>query len=1217
MGLSRTKLVLYAGVLKLRISPRLSTFSRTQWLEAEPTWPNQIQMRLVQIKLAGFKSFVDPTSIAVPGNLVGVVGPNGCGKSNIIDAVRWVLGESRASALRGDSMQDVIFNGSSKRSPVARASVELLFDNSLGRAAGQWSQYAEVSVKRVLERNGESSYFINNVHVRRRDVHDIFLGTGLGPRAYAIIEQGMISRIVEAKPEELRIFLEEAAGVSKYKERRRETENRLSDTRENLARVDDIRQELGAQIEKLAQQAEVAGKFKQLSEERSLKQGQLWLLRKRESAAELERTSREIGESTISLERSTAALRDAERRLDEVREKHYAASDASAAAQSALFEVNSEISRLEAEVRSIVERRTILNQGKSDQENSLVAAKQRIQELESARALWDTNLEKSRLRISDAESGLQLERVRLSEAETAWRVCREALTKKRDEVAHASQALSLAQAGMDHAGRMLSALGGRLERARAERDSLVAPDPAVGNQILSELNVVERALDSAEARLRDLDAERTEASAARATKDSDARRLERELASLEAQLSTLRSIQDASGDDVQTQEWLQSNSLSSRPRFWQKLTVTPGWEMAFESALGERLHAIELDSDESLGALLNNPPPVRLNAYVQALEQPLPIQVDNLPGTALVDLVATHEDGVRPVLAAWLADYRAVEVRPDLHERLSLDSRLILITRDGHQYSRFGVTIHAAGSSDGGVLERQREIEALQRECIAVQSMLQERRTEVDQLDHQLAALVSTQSQVRAECGENRSRIHKLRLGDAEFRQSVARHRERMDSLSKSISEISAEMEAEQLVQSQTERKLSLHQSALTEARSALEAVSNELSQLEGALSVQRDAVSLAERALQEAKFSSKECELKLDEIRRALETSVAQTNSNERSIEAIARELSELNDQPIRTSLESALSRRAISERELSEKRNIQEELGAALKALEAERSVNDALIGPLRERLSELKLKQQAAQLAVQQYSSLLTEAKVDESLASSTLREGQKPTALQTEINRLTAVISELGPVNMAALGELETSRERKDFLDLQASDLSQALETLESAIRKIDRETRDLLQSTFDKVNHQFGLMFPALFGGGEAKLVMTGEEVLDSGVQVLARPPGKKNSTIHLLSGGEKALTAISLVFSMFQLNPAPFCLLDEVDAPLDDANTVRFCDLVRCMAQQTQFLFISHNKLTMELASQLIGVTMQEQGVSRVVAVDIDEAMRLREPIAA
>jgi len=292
-------------------------------------------VRLTQIKLAGFKSFVDPATVNVPGQLVGVVGPNGCGKSNIIDAVRWVLGESRAAALRGDSMQDVIFNGSSLRKPVARASVELSFDNSLGRAAGQWSQYAEISVKRVLQRDGESSYFINNTHVRRRDIQDIFLGTGLGPRAYAIIEQGMISRIIEARPEELRVFLEEAAGVSKYKERRRETEHRLADTRDNLARLSDIRQELGSQIERLDKQAEIARRYNELLTERSLKQNLLWLLRRNEAQTEAQRHAREVERAAIELESETARLRENERELEQARSEHYAAGDVLSAAPQA------------------------------------------------------------------------------------------------------------------------------------------------------------------------------------------------------------------------------------------------------------------------------------------------------------------------------------------------------------------------------------------------------------------------------------------------------------------------------------------------------------------------------------------------------------------------------------------------------------------------------------------------------------------------------------------------------------------------------------------------------------------------------------------------------------------------------------------------------------------------------------------------------------------
>jgi len=431
-------------------------------------------VRLTQIKLAGFKSFVDPATVSVPGQLVGVVGPNGCGKSNIIDAVRWVLGESRASALRGDSMQDVIFNGSSLRKPVARASVELFFDNSLGRAAGQWSQYAEISVKRVLQRDGESSYFINNTHVRRRDVQDIFLGTGLGPRAYAIIEQGMISRIIEARPEELRVFLEEAAGVSKYKERRRETEHRLADTRDNLARLADIRQELGSQIERLEKQAEVARRYNELSADRAQKQNLLWLLRRNEAEAEAQRHARDIERAATELESETARLREIERDLEQARSEHYASGDALSAAQGELYGVNADVSRLETEIRFVADTRQRLDAQLAQLRAQRDAGRQSEVEQRDARLTWEARLRESREALEQARRKHAEEQVKLPQTEQAARLLQGRIAGERERIAQAEQAFQVEQTHLEHAGKTLQGLEQREERSLAERAELAA-----------------------------------------------------------------------------------------------------------------------------------------------------------------------------------------------------------------------------------------------------------------------------------------------------------------------------------------------------------------------------------------------------------------------------------------------------------------------------------------------------------------------------------------------------------------------------------------------------------------------------------------------------------------------------------------------------------------------------------------------------------------------
>ncbi|HEX9570896.1 MAG TPA: AAA family ATPase, partial [Burkholderiales bacterium] len=566
-------------------------------------------MRLTQIKLAGFKSFVDPASVNVPGQLVGVVGPNGCGKSNIIDAVRWVLGESRASALRGDSMQDVIFNGSSLRKPVARASVELFFDNSLGRAAGQWSQYAEISVKRVLQRDGESSYFINNAHVRRRDVQDIFLGTGLGPRAYAIIEQGMISRIIEAKPEELRVFLEEAAGVSKYKERRRETEHRLADTRENLARVGDIRQELGAQIERLEKQAEVARRYNELSAERALKQNLLWLLRRNEADAEAQRHAREIERGATELEAEMARLREIERELEQARSNHYAAGDNLSAAQGELYGANADVSRLETEIRFVADTRQRLEAQLAQLRAQQDAGQQNGAELEKAAKSWQAKLEQSRESLEQSRRKLAEEQAKLPKMEQGLRLLQGRLAGERERIAQAEQAFQLEQAHLAHAGKTLQGLESREERLLAERAELVAPDSQLRASLEQELSQSSAELLRQEALLAQVETARTALEQQRQAATDRLQTLERELSALDARLLTLQKIQNQVEENGQIQNWIDRHQLAARPRLWQKIRVEAGWEAAVESALRDRLHAMEMSDPELLQRLLDDPPP--------------------------------------------------------------------------------------------------------------------------------------------------------------------------------------------------------------------------------------------------------------------------------------------------------------------------------------------------------------------------------------------------------------------------------------------------------------------------------------------------------------------------------------------------------------------------------------------------------------------------------
>jgi chromosome segregation protein len=662
-------------------------------------------------------------------------------------------------------------------------------------------------------------------------------------------------------------------------------------------------------------------------------------------------------------------------------------------------------------------------------------------------------------------------------------------------------------------------------------------------------------------------------------------------------------------EDTKVQDWIARHQLAAKPRLWQKIRVAQGWEAAVESVLRERLHAMEMSDPELLQRLLEDPPPARVSAFSPGSETDLRREKGLTPLAEYVEA----EPAVNAVVSAWLAPYYAVEGIPRLLTRMGLPPHVVLVNREGHQFSRFGVSFHAPDPADTGILARQREIEGLGQEACARQEAIDRKRGELSGLEHSLLEHEEGLAKLRAAGAALKQRHHERELEHLKLTQGEERYRERSRQIEGELTEIAAQQTQERSAQSAAETSLERHQAEIDDLYRRLDLSEKELESAERRLEQQRQLVLQAERDAQQASFDEKECISKINAINTSFDVLREQMGQADQNLEQLRTEIASVNDQALRYQLQKGLETRVAREQTLAEARNRQEEIATKLRATEESRLGSEQKLQPLRDRIAEWRLKEQAAQISGDQFAQQLRDAGADEVALAAAMKEGQKAAPLQGEITRLSNALAELGAINMAALEELRASQERKQFLDAQAADLGTALETLENAIRRIDRETRDLLQATFDAVNRHFGEMFPALFGGGEARLTMTGEEILDSGVQVLGRPPGKKNATIHLLSGGEKALTAIALVFSMFQLNPAPFCLLDEVDAPLDDANTERFCALVEKMSQQTQFLFISHNKITMETAHQLIGVTMQERGVSRVVAVDIEEALKLRE----
>ena len=1177
-------------------------------------------MRLKQVKLAGFKSFCDPTTFELPSQLVGIVGPNGCGKSNIIDATRWVLGESRATELRGESMQDVIFNGSLERKPSSRASVELVFDNSLGRIGGAWGGFAEISVKRVLTREGQSTYYINQQAVRRKDVHDIFLGTGLGPRAYAIIGQGTISRIIEAKPDELRVFFEEAAGVSKYKERRRETENRLADTRENLTRVEDILRELHGQISKLDAQAEVAGRYRAMEAERTQKQQWLWLIKRDDAQAEQQLLEKTAESLDLEIEGLQTGLRSAENRMETLREAVHQANDEVSRCQAAYYEVNSEISTLESQIRMIAQNRNQAQARLKSLEEQIQSARalsegglQRRQEVEA-------QLEEAREQQATAEMALAEAEEQLAACEDEERERREALESARQAAHTAQQALQVGRVERRSHEEALAQMQERRQRLQASLSQLGDDASDQLERLALELGAAQEEeartaeqQQTLEARLAEVQAERgpaQEALQAAVTKTT----------TIEARMAVLEQLQARMQGENQMRPWLEKHGLGEdTERIWQYIRIEPGWETAVEAVLRERVHALEAKSVQQVVAMLQEAPPGKVGLFLTDLPAgaaPLPAR----PAGRLVplaSLVRCQDARLKPIMAEWLDGFFSAEsTEAAFAGRGQLPPGGRFVVREGHAIGRFDVVLFAMDSEGEGVLARQQELQNLERELRAQQLLGDEARQQAERIDAMATQLAE---QVRAARDASARAVRRVSTATIEHERLAQAVRSREESRQR----LSEEIEELALRQAGREEALQALVDGLAEAEEKAEVASEELAaareaaeMLETTLSSRRDHARESELAVRESAYAVRSLEQEIENLRERIARADEQLAQADGNRERLLADLEGMSDEALREQLEVMLERRMEAEQALSEARGLADERSGELRRLDEERLRAERGQEPLRQRLIELRMKEQAARLTAEQMAEALTEASADlaelkASLAA--LPQRPKPSWLQSEVSRLAQAVARLGPVNLAALDELTAAREREVFLNTQSTDLQEAMATLENAIRTIDQETRSLLQSTYDTVNAEFGRLFPMLFGGGEARLVLTGGEILDAGVQVFAQPPGKKNASIHLLSGGEKALTAIALVFGIFKLNPAPFCLLDEVDAPLDDANTERYAKMVSAMSEETQFIFISHNKIAMEMAHQLIGVTMQEKGVSRLVAVDLTSAVELAE----
>jgi len=1165
-------------------------------------------MKLEKIKLSGFKSFVDPTTIPINGNLTAIVGPNGCGKSNIIDAVRWVMGESSAKHLRGGNMADVIFNGSSGRKPVSVASVELVFDNGDGRAAGEYSQYNTIAIKRQVSRDGTSLFMLNGSRCRRKDITDLFLGTGLGSRSYAIIEQGTISRMVEAKPEELRVHIEEAAGISKYKERRAETETRMRHTRENLERLDDVRDEVDKQIKNLAKQAQKAEKYTELKQQERRYKLELLAMRRQSFLMTAQKLDEKLQAIAAEHNRLFVLLRELEKSMEDKRSRQKAQQQHLDTTQADYYAVVAEVSRLEQAIKhqeqshaeTLTEIARLQQQASHarqeceqdrqqleeirqtllEAEETMLIAKEREEDLlglqqdtHEQKRQWQQQWEAFLAESAESSSLIEVQRVKWTQLENQRRQLQLRLDKlqtERGELANTQLQLEL------------ETLEGSIEQIDAER-----------SQLQQQLDAVLQSIAQLRPQLKDWQAQLHHSRA--------------ELHNVNGKISSLELLQQhAMGKDKkELSDWLEHVGLAQQPRLAEFMEAEAGWENAVETVLGFYLEAICTDSATAI--------------------------LDELQALGKQSLIVFETGATQAATGHNSADLLSkVRCRWDLSSLLSgiycadtlaqarampLLAHESVVLPDGLWLGKDWLRISRGSDSKAGVLHREKELRELKQRRQELMLTIAEAEQQVENAEQDLKTAEMNREQYQQ--AEKRLSAE-YSAKSAEFGAHSARldqQNRRLQQLELEITEINDNIQehAEAMAEVQGIRQdAELAQEALIDKKAELEALSRQLQtqQQDSNASVDDARKQLHRLYAQIESLKSSEV-LTVKQIER-LESQHRQSAERIAELERkLQSTLSPMDEEKLQLTLLS--EKKQEYEQSLQAERRAQQADEQSITELAAQYSRTQRALEQQKEALDSVRFEQQDSRVRQQTIDEQLKEVDADLELILANLPAEAKESQWKKAVDDLVDEIEKLGAINLTAIEDYKAQSERMKFLNEQHADLMEALNTLDQAISKIDKESRQRFTETFDKINNGLKEKFPRLFGGGQAYLELTEQDVLEAGVNIIARPPGKRNSSIHLLSGGEKALTAVALVFSIFELNPAPFCLLDEVDAPLDDANVVRFSKMVEDMSATVQFLYISHNKVTMEIAKHLAGVTMKEPGVSRMVAVDIEEAVSMAE----
>ena len=1164
-------------------------------------------MRLKAIKLAGFKSFVDPTTVSLPGKTCAVVGPNGCGKSNIIDAVRWVMGESSARQLRGEALTDVIFSGSSARQPTAMASIELLFDNSDARIGGVYASYGEIAVRREVARDAQSTYYLNGSRCRRRDVMDIFLGTGFGPRSYSIIEQGMISEMVEAKPEELRGYIEEAAGISKYRERRRETENRIKHTVENLERLNDIRDELDRQLAHLKRQSRNAEKYRKFKEEERDTTAALYTIRVRALEAELVESEQRLSKLDLENERDKTELQSLDTSLEKARKEQSETTDIFTDTQGNYYKLGTDIARLEEGIQFNQER--ILQLGE-DRKGVVFRQSETATQLE----MDDAEILSLQERISSKKPELEMAEIEFERAAAELSEKEGSLADQQrlwDEFsvrANANDAeIHVHESRVEHLGQVLL-------RLRSRRDQLDIDDLPSGSEStdLRDLGEqVEHVQGTVDALAADFDTCIDALGRARDSVVERERLLENARAAFQAlrhDLASLSALHDASlgSEGTGADAWVVGQGLSEASRIRDGLTVTAGWERAVEVVLGTDLMAIRVDDITRFTNKVTELEGGQVTLYH-------PLTTDDGSVSDLRPL-AEHVDDKDAGLGGLLDGIFAAET---MEEALAVRTKLrrgeSVILPSGVWLGRDWLRFQQIDKSGQGVLERSHALNELEHEVEDAEAGLAELQEDLSSTKDQVQALEAERDSLQTRRTDLSAKLSTIKTdhGVNQVREEEAEARRSHRKKERKELEEQVAQETTKLEESRT--KLI----TLVAEADRLRDERDELTKSRDGGIEQLESIRAASRSVGEHYHALKLEYQSLDSSLQASENArrrlLMQRGELDERLDDIDKGLSD-NDRPLPTlkkQLESVLSERRNVDDELNSVRDRMEVLDVDITRQQAMREEVGARIEETRSRLEELRIEREGVVVKLANVREQLEQTGINAEEALARVDPEETEEELGTTLELIGRRIDRLGAINLAAIEEFEEQSERKQYLDQQHADLEEALDTLNAAIKRIDRETRSRFKATFDEVNGHLKTIFPKVFGGGHAQLELTGEDLLDTGIRLMARPPGKRNANVHLLSGGEKAMTAVALVFAIFQLNPSPVCLLDEVDAPLDDANVVRFADLIEEMSSEVQFVVITHNKLTMEMADHLLGVTMNEPGVSRLVSVDVEQAAEM------